>query len=66
MQNRYVDIESISDLQRVLYGCGKPKHPLITLVDLAAADRIALQWRLTITFYRLGFYSITAKNIRVT
>lgn len=59
MPDKYIDIESISDLHNY-YGCGKPRHPLITLIDLCEIDR---SHRLTDgSLYRLGFYSIFCKQ----
>lgn len=61
MSNQYVDIESISDLHG-FYGYSKPKHPLITLIDLT---QINIDNRPKDgTRYRLGFYSIFFKTGR--
>ena len=59
MSNKYVDIESVSDLHN-FYGYSKPKHPLITLIDLTQinADNRPKDG----TLYRLGFYSIFFKT----
>lgn len=59
MSNKYVDIESISDLHK-FYGYAKPKHPLITLIDLTQinTDNRPKDG----TLYRLGFYSIFFKT----
>jgi AraC family transcriptional activator of pobA len=58
MQNKYVDIQSISDLH-TLYELPKPKHPLVSLIDLKKVN-----WSNVIenTFYRIGFYSIYCKK----
>jgi len=58
MAERYMEIESISDLQG-LYGAGKPKHPLITIVDLAKHQ---FTMPAESEAYRLGFYCIFCKN----
>lgn len=58
MQNKYVDIHSISDLH-ALYGWPKPKHPLVSLIDLKEVNRNNIQEG---TFYRIGFYSIYCKK----
>ena len=58
MPEKYLDIESISDLQG-LYGAGKPKHPLITIVDLAKHQ---FNMPGEDEAYRFGFYSIFCKN----
>lgn len=59
MQNKYVDIESISDLHR-FYGDTKPKHPLVTLIDLTQVD--VSNRPKDGTLYRLGFYSVFLKT----
>lgn len=58
MQNKYLDILSISDLH-TLYGWAKPKHPLVSLIDLKEVNRSNFKEN---TFYRLGFYSIYFKK----
>lgn len=58
MANNYVDIQSISDLH-TLYGWAKPKHPLVSLIDLKKVDRSNIKEN---TFYRIGFYSIYCKK----
>ena len=58
MSERYTDIESISDLRK-LYAAGKPKHPLVTVVDLAKHQ---FQMPAENECYRLGFYCIYCKN----
>lgn len=59
MSDRYVDIETISDLHK-FYGYSKPNHPLITLIDLTQID--ADNRPKDGTLYRLGFYSIFFKT----
>lgn len=59
MQTKYVDIQSISDLH-TLYGWSKPRHPLVSLIDLKKANRSNIQ---PDTFYRLGFYGIHFKKM---
>lgn len=61
MQNTIVDIGSISVLHD-FYGCSKPKHPLITVIDLATVDRSGMP--AGETFYRLGFYTIFCKTFK--
>ncbi|MFP9097786.1 helix-turn-helix domain-containing protein [Flavobacterium sp. RHBU_24] len=58
MTPKYIDIKSISDVHR-FYNCDKPKHPLITVLDLALVkpDRPDEN-----TFYRTDFYSIVCKR----
>jgi AraC family transcriptional activator of pobA len=58
MKHNYKDIKSIGDVHR-LYNCGKPKHPLITVIDLVAADR---DRSMETEFFRTGFYSILCKK----
>lgn len=55
-----VRINSVSELHRVL-GLPKPKHPLISIVDLSALnDRVKTAEVKTV---ELGFYSISLKKI---
>lgn len=58
METKYVDIRSISDLH-TLYGWPKPKHPLVSLIDLKKVNRSNIKEN---TFYRIGFYSIYCKT----
>lgn len=57
MPEDIIDIHSISDLHH-LYGAGSPKHPLITIIDLAKFQTP----RVGVVSYRLGFYSIFSKK----
>ncbi len=61
MQNKYVDINSISELHD-FYGYAKPRHPLISLIDLAKVDRSRRPEEETL--YRLYFYSIFFKTFK--
>ena len=58
MPEKYIDIQSISDLLG-LYSAGKPKHPLISVVDLAKHQFIMPAENHA---YRLGFYCVFCKN----
>jgi len=58
MPEQFIDIESITKLHE-LYGAGKPRHPLITVIDLA---RHQLRRPVAVVTYRLGFYSIFCKK----
>jgi AraC family transcriptional regulator, transcriptional activator of pobA len=58
MQNKYVDIQSISDLH-TLYELPKPKHPLVSLIDLKKVNWSNIKEN---TFYRIRFYSIYCKK----
>lgn len=62
MPDSYIDIESISELCE-LYSVGKPKHPLITVIDMA--DRQVNRPKEAFT-YRLGFYTIFCKKFTGT
>ncbi len=57
-QQQYVDIQTISDLH-ALFGWAKPRHPLVSLVDLKAINRSNIK---NDAFYRIGFYTIYCKR----
>lgn len=57
-QPRYVDITSISELHKY-YNYGKPKHPLVTIINLLEAKPNRPKEE---TFYRVGFYTIFCKR----
>jgi AraC family transcriptional activator of pobA len=61
MQTKFIDIKSISDLHK-LYGCAKPKHPLITYLGLKDVSRE--NFNEEETYYRLGFYSVYLKQLK--
>lgn len=54
----YVDLKTISDVHRY-YCCDKPKHPLISVIDLTTVtpDRSNRE-----VLYRTGFYNIMCKS----
>lgn len=58
MQPTFIDIHSINEVHR-FYNCGKPKHPLISIIDLAetSPERPAGD-----VFYRTDFYTIMCKR----
>jgi AraC family transcriptional regulator, transcriptional activator of pobA len=58
MKQNYKDIRSIGDVHR-LYNCGKPKHPLITVIDLKEVNRDRSEKN---EFFRTGFYNIMCKR----
>jgi AraC-like DNA-binding protein len=58
MPDKYVDLESISDLHRLMQRPA-PKHPLVSLVD--HTDFYALR-PMTEATYRFGFYTISCKK----
>jgi len=59
---KYIDLPSIADIHR-FYNYGKPKHPLITVIDLAQArpDRPPEP-----VFYRTPLYIIMSKRMEGT
>lgn len=61
MPTNFVDITSIADLHK-LYGCAKPKHPLVSFIDLQEVSRD--NFSETEAFYRLGFYSVYLKQLK--
>jgi AraC-like DNA-binding protein len=58
MPDKYIDLESISDLHRLMQR-PTPKHPLVSLVD--HTDFYALR-PMTEATYRFGFYTISCKK----
>lgn len=58
-QDKYIDLESISDLHRLVQ-YPPPKHPLISIID--HQDFYARRPRTTDQFYRFGFYTISCKK----
>ncbi|HEY0297667.1 MAG TPA: helix-turn-helix domain-containing protein [Arachidicoccus sp.] len=60
MESKYVQLKSISDLHD-LYDDAKPKHPLVSCIDLTKVNRSNL---LDGTLYSLGFYSVFYKKVR--
>ena len=61
MEPDFINIESISDLHN-FYGSSKPKHPLITLVDLHEVNRSSRPDDETL--YQMGFYCIFYKQFK--
>src|ERR1700754_1055259 len=61
MHDRFVDIESISDLHD-FYGRSKPKHPLITVIDMTKVDRSGRSKDEVL--YRLCFFLIFCKRFK--
>jgi len=62
MPESYVDIESISELHE-LYSVGKPKHPLISVIDFGNDQIDRPKDAAT---YRVGFYTIFCKKFSGT
>jgi AraC-like DNA-binding protein len=61
MPEKYIDIESISDMHRLMH-VAAPKHPLVSLID--HSDRNFHEIRLnTDVAYRFGFYTISYKKM---
>jgi AraC family transcriptional activator of pobA len=58
MQEKFIDVQTISEIHN-LWGCDKPRHPLVTVIDLTKhqfrGDRNGL-------IYRLDFYTIFCKK----
>lgn len=61
MEHKPVAMESISELHKY-YGCAKPVHPLVSVIDLAEVDRTGRAADETI--YRLGFYTVFYKHFK--
>lgn len=59
MPDKYIDLQSISDLHR-LVRYTPPKHPLISVID--HTDFYAKYPRERDAFYRFGFYTISCKK----
>jgi AraC-like DNA-binding protein len=60
MAEHFIDIESISELHE-LYGAGKPRHPLITVIDLV---KHRMKRPPEPVPFRLGFYCIFCKQFK--
>ncbi|WP_028298240.1 helix-turn-helix domain-containing protein [Olivibacter sitiensis] len=60
MPQKIIDIKSISELNEI-YEHEKPKHPLISIIDLAKVGRQRIQ---TNAMYRLHFYSVYLKTTK--
>lgn len=60
MQQKIIDIQSISELNEI-YGYEKPKHPLISVIDLAKVSGQKVQ---ADTMYRVHFYSVYLKTTK--
>jgi AraC family transcriptional activator of pobA len=58
MQEKFIDVKTIGEIHE-LWGCGKPRHPLVTVIDLTKyhflGDRDGLS-------YRLDFYTVFCKK----
>lgn len=62
MPDKYIDLESISDLHKLVQ-YAPPRHPLVILID--HADFYAKRPK-TNAFYRFGFYTISCKKFEGT
>lgn len=58
MASNFVDVRSISEIHE-LWGCGKPRHPLVTVIDLTKHQ---FQGERNGLAYRLDFYTIFCKK----
>jgi AraC-like DNA-binding protein len=58
MQEKYIDVQTISEVHE-MWGCGKPRHPLVTVIDLTkyqfGGERNGVS-------YRLSFYTVFCKK----
>ncbi len=58
MREKYIDVQTISEVHE-LWGCGKPRHPLVTVIDLTkyqfGGERSGVS-------YRLSFYTVFCKK----
>ena len=61
MENKFVDISSISELHK-FYNCPGPKHPLVSVISLQEISRD--NFREEETLYRLGFYAVYLKQLK--
>jgi AraC family transcriptional activator of pobA len=60
---KYIAIESVSQLHELLHDTEKPRHPLVMVIDLAMNSFKRTNEN---TFYRLGLYSIFCKKFSGT
>ncbi|MBS1660338.1 MAG: AraC family transcriptional regulator [Bacteroidetes bacterium] len=58
MEKKIIDIKSIGDVHR-FYGIEKPRHPLITIVDLTRTNPVRPEGE---AYYRTSFYTIMCKR----
>ncbi len=58
MQQRYIDVKTISEIHE-LWGCGRPRHPLVTVIDLT---KYQFRGARSGSVYRLDFYTIFCKK----
>ena len=58
MKNKFVELKSISEAHKV-FGYDKPKHPLISLVDLATIKAEVAEVEAN---YQMAFYTISCKH----
>lgn len=59
MKGNYIDIETITDVHQ-FYHCEKPKHPLISVIDLKETKPVRPAKEV---FYRTSFYLVMCKQI---
>jgi AraC family transcriptional activator of pobA len=58
MQEKYIDVKTIREIHE-LWGCGKPRHPLVTVIDLT---KYHFRGERNGFSYRLDFYTIFCKK----
>jgi len=60
MADNIIEINSISKLHEI-YDCGKPQHPLISIIDLSAINHRLFDED---TAFRMSFYTISCKQFK--
>ena len=58
IQEKFIDVQTISEIHE-LWGCGKPRHPLVTVIDLT---KYQFRGNRNGLIYRLNFYTIFCKK----
>ncbi|EDM34631.1 transcriptional regulator [Pedobacter sp. BAL39] len=61
MQQKIVEVKSISRLHE-FYGCAKPRHPLISVIDFGEIDRSTMRADIFEYAYRMDLYAIFCKK----
>jgi len=61
MKTEFIEIKTITALHN-FYDCAKPKHPLISFINLKEISTV--NFKEDETHYRLGFYSVHLKGLR--
>lgn len=58
IQQKFIDVQTISEVHE-LWGCGKPRHPLVTVIDLTKYHFLGNRDG---SSYRLNFYTVFCKK----